>query len=72
MIPFPILLYATLRFGGTVRPMFKSIQEQMGVLSTIMQESLTGIRVVKAFAREPYELQNLTMTTMSGSSGALP
>ena len=57
MIPFPILLYATLRFGGTVRPMFKSIQEQMGVLSTIMQESLTGIRVVKAFAREPYELQ---------------
>ena len=36
--------------------MFKSIQEQMGVLSTVMQESLTGIRVVKAFAREPHEL----------------
>ncbi len=57
LIPFPILLFATIRFGGTVRPMFKSIQEQMGVLSTTMQESLTGIRVVKAFAREPYELQ---------------
>jgi ATP-binding cassette, subfamily B, multidrug efflux pump len=56
MIPFPILFFATIRFGGVVRPMFKSIQEQMGVLSTIMQESLTGIRVVKAFAREPYEL----------------
>jgi len=36
--------------------MFKLIQEQMGVLSTTMQESLTGIRVVKAFAREPHEL----------------
>jgi ATP-binding cassette subfamily B protein len=36
--------------------MFKRIQERMGVLSTVMQESLTGIRVVKAFAREPYEL----------------
>jgi ATP-binding cassette subfamily B protein len=36
--------------------MFKLIQEQMGVLSTVMQESLTGIRVVKAFAREPHEL----------------
>ena len=56
LLPFPILLYATIRFGGTVRPMFKSIQEQMGVLSTTMQESLTGIRVVKAFAREPHEL----------------
>jgi ATP-binding cassette, subfamily B, multidrug efflux pump len=56
MIPFPILFFATIRFGAVVRPMFKNIQEQMGVLSTIMQESLTGIRVVKAFAREPYEL----------------
>jgi ATP-binding cassette subfamily B protein len=37
--------------------MFKRIQEQMGVLSSVMQESLTGIGVVKAFAREPYERQ---------------
>ena len=56
LIPLPILLVTTLRFGLTIEPMFKSIQEQMGVLSTVMQESLTGIRVVKAFAREPHEL----------------
>jgi ATP-binding cassette subfamily B protein len=52
----PILIVSTVRFGGTIRPMFKRIQDQMGVLSTAMQESMTGIRVVKAFAREPYEL----------------
>ena len=57
LTPMPILLWATIRFGGTVRTKFKSIQEQMGVLSTTMQESLTGIRVVKAFAREPHELE---------------
>jgi ATP-binding cassette, subfamily B, multidrug efflux pump len=34
LIPIPILVVATLRFGGTVRPMFKLIQEQMGVLSS--------------------------------------
>lgn len=56
MIPFPVLLYVTIRFGMTVEPMFKRIQYQMGVLSTVMQESLTGIHVVKAFAREPHEL----------------
>jgi ATP-binding cassette subfamily B protein len=56
LIPVPVLVFTTLRFGNTVRPMFKRIQEQMGVLSDIMQESMTGIRVVKAFAREPYEL----------------
>lgn len=36
--------------------MFKNIQDQLGALSTVMQESLTGVRVVKAFAREPYEM----------------
>ena len=57
LIPMPVLIFATIRFGGTIRPMFKRIQEQMGILSTTMQESMTGIRVVKAFSREPYELE---------------
>ncbi len=57
LIPIPFLVAATLRFGGLVRPRFKEIQEQVAVLSATMQESLTGIRVVKAFAREPYELE---------------
>jgi ATP-binding cassette, subfamily B, multidrug efflux pump len=61
LAPIPFLVYVTLRFGSIVRPMFKFIQEQMGVLSTTMQESLTGIRVVKAFAREPYELQKFDL-----------
>ncbi len=56
LIPIPFLVAATIRFGRLVRPRFKRIQEQIAVLSTTMQESLTGIRVVKAFAREPYEL----------------
>jgi ATP-binding cassette, subfamily B, multidrug efflux pump len=57
LIPIPILIVSTVRFGGRIRPMFKQIQDQMGVLSSNMQESMTGIRVVKAFAREPYELE---------------
>ncbi len=57
LIPVPFLVFATVRFGSIVRPKFKRIQEQVAVLSTTMQESLTGIRVVKAFAREPYELE---------------
>ncbi len=57
LAPMILLVAATIRFGNVVRPMFTRIQEQMGVLSTVMQESLTGIRVVKAFAREPYEIE---------------
>ncbi len=55
--PLVILVLAAIRFGNVVEPMFKRIQEQMGFLSAVMQESMTGINVVKAFAREPYELE---------------
>lgn len=57
LLPLPVLLAATIRFGNNIRPKFKRIQEQLAVLSTTMQESLTGIRVIKAFAREPHELE---------------
>ena len=50
LIPFPILIVTTVRFGATVWPLSRNVQDQLGVLSTTMQESLTGIRVVKAFA----------------------
>ncbi|MEM7132136.1 MAG: ABC transporter ATP-binding protein [Chloroflexota bacterium] len=50
-----VMVYSTIRFGGVIRPLFQRIQEQMGVLSTAMQESMTGINVVKAFAREEDE-----------------
>jgi ATP-binding cassette subfamily B protein len=57
LAPMAVLIVAALRFGMTIRPMFKKIQDQMGVLASVMQESLTGIGVVKAFAREPYEFE---------------
>ncbi|GIV78327.1 MAG: ABC transporter ATP-binding protein [Litorilinea sp.] len=55
--PLALLVATALRFGNIIRPMFKVIQEQMGTLSSVMQESMTGIGVVKAFAREQYELE---------------
>jgi ATP-binding cassette subfamily B protein len=57
IVPMLVLVIAAIRFGAVVRPRFKAIQEQMGALASVMQESLTGIQVVKAFAREPHELQ---------------
>lgn len=55
MLPIIALVFVALRLGRVVEPMWRTIQAQMGVLSTRMQESLTGINVVKAFAREPHE-----------------
>lgn len=55
LVPMIVLVVSAIHFGNLMRPMFKRIQAQMGVLSAVMQESMTGIGVVKAFAREPFE-----------------
>ncbi|MDP2856590.1 MAG: ABC transporter ATP-binding protein [Bacillota bacterium] len=57
MSVIPFLLHAVFTFSKKVRPLFWSVQDQMAILTTDLQESLTGIKVVKAFAREDYELQ---------------
>ncbi len=42
-------------FATRARPIFKQIQQRIADLNTVLQENLAGVRVVKAFAREPYE-----------------
>jgi ATP-binding cassette subfamily B protein len=44
-------------FASRARPLFTKIQQRVADLNTVLQESLVGVRVVKAFAREPYEAQ---------------
>jgi len=38
-------------------PRFRAMQRKLGTLNTVLQENIAGIRVVKAFAAEPYELK---------------
>ncbi len=52
-LPF-ILLYSSL-FGRSIGRHFKECDENEGALSAIVQENLTGVRVVRAFGREKYE-----------------
>ncbi|MFN8497712.1 MAG: ABC transporter ATP-binding protein [Anaerolineae bacterium] len=56
LLPMPILMFVSLRFGFRMRVLWRGAQEQTAVLSSLLQENLTGIRVVKAFAREAHEI----------------
>lgn len=51
----PIALVIFIVFGRLIQPLFAVVQQKLAVLNTILQENLAGIKVVKAFAREPYE-----------------
>ena len=54
-VMFPIIIVYSLLFHNSIRERFTACDESEGVLSTIAQENLTGVRVVRAFGREEYE-----------------
>lgn len=56
VIVVPIVLFISIYFFQKVTKAYEAYQEQDAVLSTTLQENLSGVRVVKAFARQPYEI----------------
>ncbi|NLF13368.1 MAG: ABC transporter ATP-binding protein [Anaerolineaceae bacterium] len=55
IIAVPIIVVTSAIFFRKVSQAYERFQEQDAVLSTTLQENLTGVRVVKAFARQQYE-----------------
>jgi ATP-binding cassette subfamily B protein len=55
LIPLVVLVIATVM--RLAFPMFRKIQRRLDTLNGVMQENLAGVRVVRAFARSPYERQ---------------
>jgi len=54
MIP---LTLTTTRFGQKISTFFLAVDNALGELSSRLQENVTGVQVVRAFAREPYEIE---------------
>ncbi|MBX0329529.1 ABC transporter ATP-binding protein/permease [Oscillochloris sp. ZM17-4] len=53
----PIAMVLFMGFGKVTQPLFMIIQAKLSALNTILQENLAGIKVVKAFTREPHEVK---------------
>lgn len=51
----PLALVLFMIFGSVAQPLFAAVQKKLSRLNTILQENLAGIKVVKAFVREPQE-----------------
>ena len=53
----PVITIISMLFFKRISDAYESYQEQEAVLSTTLQENLSGVRVVKAFARQDYEME---------------
>ena len=56
IIAVPIIVITSFIFFRRVSKAYESFQEQDAILTTTLQENLTGVRVVKAFARQEHEI----------------
>jgi ABC-type multidrug transport system fused ATPase/permease subunit len=55
LLTLPALLAATTTYSRKVRPMWAEVREQNGVITSVIQENLSGLRVVRGFSREDHE-----------------
>ena len=56
-ILLPLVIAGSILYFGKVRRSYKKVAESEARLSTVLQEDLTGMRLVKAFSREEFENQ---------------
>ncbi len=53
----PVILFITWLFRRTVGPVYVNLRERLSTMNTAAEENISGNRVVKAFAREDYEIE---------------
>ena len=53
----PVIFLLTFLFSRQVHPLYVDLRERLSQLNTCAQENISGNRVVKAFAREDYEME---------------
>lgn len=62
-IPFPILAVVIYMFGKMIEKRFQKVQDSFSELTESARESISGIKVVKAFVRQDEELKDFAQSS---------
>jgi len=57
LLPLPVLSFSVGYFGQRIHHRFEEIQAHFARISALVQEDLSGVRVVRAYAREDHEIE---------------
>lgn len=60
MIPVPILALAFRHYNTRIRPVYRRVRARLGDINAKLQDNLSGIRVIQAFAREDIEYRRFS------------
>jgi len=65
MVCVPFLFWTAWVFSRRIRPIYRAVRESLGEINADVQEKLSGVRVVKGFAREDYEYAKFVRNALS-------
>ena len=65
LLPLPLVSYSVRHFGRRIHDLTEESQSKLADLSARVQESMSGIRVVKAFVQENYEISEFEKMNQS-------
>ena len=71
MISIPILTFSLALIIRSMVPTFRRMQERIDRINEILREQLTGIRIVRAFVREPVEKERFSVANAAVTETAL-
>ncbi|HEX3691848.1 MAG TPA: ABC transporter ATP-binding protein [Solirubrobacteraceae bacterium] len=57
IVPVPFVVLISQRYGRRARPAIQEVQQRIAELTADAEENISGVRVVKSFAREPRQLE---------------
>src|SRR3954447_23590963 len=60
LAPAPFVVYAASRYNRVSRPAVQEVQQRIAELTAEAEENVSGIRIVKAFAREEHQLHRFS------------
>lgn len=71
LVSVPLLAVANYWIVSHLLPIFRRVQRQIDGINRVMREQLTGLRVVRAFAREPFERNRFAETNHALAANAV-
>lgn len=71
VVSVPVLALANYWIVSHLLPIFRRLQRQIDAINRVMREQLTGLRVVRAFAREPFERSRFAEANTALADSAL-
>ena len=71
LVSVPVLAIGNYLIVARMLPVFRSMQRRIDTINRVLREELSGIRVVRAFTREPFEQQRFAEANHAVSDAAL-